>query len=122
MCRGPADGRNGEKGRTKHKESEIENRCTVESYSAEGNLRDAAASLGYTADQGTRRIGMVGGDDVWHTGVSKTHWQRARSVAHAHNGGVAVYGSPESREYCGPRPLAVYEGVDRRARGRRHAT
>ena len=64
----------------------------------------------------------LGGVHVWHAGVSKTHWQPARSVAHAHNSGVAVYGSPESREYCGPRRFTVYEGVDRRARGRRYAT
>jgi hypothetical protein len=61
-----------------------------------GNLRNAAASLGYTADQGRWRIRMVGGDDVWHARVSKTHWQPARGVAHARSGGVSVYGSPES--------------------------
>jgi hypothetical protein len=87
-----------------------------------GNLRSAAASLGYTADQGRWRIGMVGGDDVWHAGVSKTHWQSARSVAHARSGGVAAYGSPESLGYRGPRRFTVYEGVDRQARGQRYAT
>jgi hypothetical protein len=60
---------------------------------------------------------MVGGDDVWHAGVSKTHWQPARSVAHARGGGVAVYGSPESLGYRGPRQFAMYEGVNRRAGG-----
>lgn len=36
-------------------------------------------------------MGMVGGDNVWHAGVYEDAQERARSVAPACSGGVAVW-------------------------------
>lgn len=70
------------------------NSANVQVYN-EKEISAAAAGQGRGDDglYGGRsgRIGMVGGDNVWHAGVFEDALERARSVAPACSGGVAVW-------------------------------